>query len=150
MYYHYTKIKNLPIFKRSAFKIMTQKKQQLSCKSVVLLGSFLGAAIVSNASTFAAQASPVSIQTLDSKTAELNVKPVQQTAQLEQPTPTEAKPANELSPQVAPESVDKSNEKPGATEAKPVTEPNLQVAPESKEKSGTISQLQLIALPKLP
>jgi hypothetical protein len=114
---------------------MSQKKQQFNCKSIVLLGSFLGAAIVSNASAFAvAQAAPANLQTLDSETTSSKTTSVRKLAQADPTaTPTDAKPAKE---QVAPASGEKSGDKqkPEATptDAKPATE---QVAPASGEKS---------------
>jgi hypothetical protein len=110
---------------------MSQKKQQLSCKSIVLLGSFLGAAIVSNASTFAAQAAPVQ-QTIQTEAAP-QVAP--EATEKSTNKPVEAKPATELAPQIAPEATEKSTDKP--VEAKPATELAPQVAPGTTEKSGT-------------
>jgi S-layer homology domain len=108
---------------------MSQKKQQLSCKSIVLLGSFLGAAIVSNASVFAAQAAPV--QQTNQTEAAPQVAP--EATEKSTDKPVEVKPATELTPQVAPEATEKSTNKP--VEAKPATELAPQVAPETTEKS---------------
>jgi S-layer homology domain len=94
---------------------MSQKKQQLSCKSIVLLGSFLGAAIVSNASTFAAQAAPVQ------QTAQTEAAPQVAPAATEKSTdkPVEAKPATELAPQVTPGTTEKSGTAPAADKPAP-------------------------------
>jgi S-layer homology domain len=119
MYNHPIRLKPA-ISKGSALRIMTQKKTQLGCKSIALLGAFLGAAIVSNASAFAAQP----LQTLDSEATSVNqvagldvtapVVPADQAAPTEQVVPTE---------QTAP-----------TGQTAPV-EQNLQTAP--AEKAGT-------------
>jgi hypothetical protein len=106
---------------------MSQKKQQLSCKSIVLLGSFLGAAIVSNASTFAAQAAPAQ------QTNQFEAAP--QVAPEATDKPVEAKLVTELTPQSAPAATVKSTDK--LLEVKPATELAPQAVPAATEKSGT-------------